>query len=81
MPIKMISCVSLPPATTSSVPINDYANANEELAKMDMEAYYHVAGRVFVEGACTPSKSLGILGHVHFVKQIIKKQTMQQLKN
>jgi hypothetical protein len=39
MPVKIISCVSLPPATVSSVPIHDYAEANEELAKMNLEEY------------------------------------------
>ena len=31
MPAKLISCISLPPATLSSVPINDFAIANVEL--------------------------------------------------
>ena len=33
----LISCISLPPATISSVPINDFAKANEELANVVME--------------------------------------------
>ena len=40
MPVRFISCVSLPYATLSSVPIYDYAIANEELAGMSMEEYY-----------------------------------------
>ena len=36
MPIKLISCVSLPPATISSVPIYDFAIANEELASKNV---------------------------------------------
>jgi hypothetical protein len=32
MPMKMICCISLPPATIMSVPIYDFAIANEELA-------------------------------------------------
>ena len=31
MPIKLLSCMTLPPATVSSVPIYDFAMANEEL--------------------------------------------------
>jgi hypothetical protein len=31
MPMKLISCVSLPPATISSVPIYDFGIANDEL--------------------------------------------------
>ena len=40
MPVKLISSFSLPPAAISSVPIYDYASANEELANMSMETYY-----------------------------------------
>ena len=29
MPLKLICCLSLPPETISSVPMNDFANANE----------------------------------------------------
>jgi hypothetical protein len=49
MPESLICCVSLPPATILSVPIYDYVEANEELAKLGTEQY--VAGRVFVEVA------------------------------
>jgi len=37
MPIKFISCMSLPPVTISSVPDHDFAIANEGLAKKYME--------------------------------------------
>jgi len=40
MPAKLISCISLPPATRSSVPIYDFAKANTELAKENMEQYF-----------------------------------------
>ena len=41
MPMKMLSCMSLPPATTTSVPIYDFANADEDddIMGMDMEDY------------------------------------------
>jgi hypothetical protein len=45
MPIKLVSCISLPSATISSVPINDYAKANMELAAEDMEVYYPCCGK------------------------------------
>jgi len=54
----MISCMSLPPVTISSVPIFDFAIANEELAIIS------AAVRAFVEDACILSKSLETLGHV-----------------
>jgi hypothetical protein len=50
MPTKMISCVSLPPATISSIPIADYVEANEELAKTDMEVYYPCCGKSICVG-------------------------------
>ena len=55
MPLKLICCVSLPPATILSVPIDDYATANEEMAKWETKTYIHVVGRVFVEDAYTSS--------------------------
>ena len=40
----------------------------------------HVAEKVFVEGAYTPSVSLKTIGHAHFVKQIEQgKQTKKEL--
>ena len=45
MPKKLICCVSLPPATITSVPIDDFAVANEELARKDMEEYYTCCGK------------------------------------
>ena len=45
MPQKLICCVSLPPATTSSVPIDDFVIANEELADQETEAYYPCCGK------------------------------------
>jgi TPR repeat protein len=50
MPIRIISCVSLPPATIKSVPIYDYANANVELAKMATETYYSCCGKSICKG-------------------------------
>jgi hypothetical protein len=51
MPYKLICCISLPSATLSSVPINDFAIANEELSKIDMEIYFSCCGKSIVEGA------------------------------
>jgi len=65
MPVNLLCCVSLPPATISSVPINDFANANERFENKDMQLYYHVAGRVFVKGVNTPLFILEMTS-VHF---------------
>jgi TPR repeat protein len=50
MPYKLILCISLPPATRSSVPIYDYAIANKELAKMGTEQYYPCCGKSICAG-------------------------------
>jgi TPR repeat protein len=50
MPVKIICCISLPPATRSSVPIYDFVTANEELADQDMEAYYPCCGKSICAG-------------------------------
>jgi TPR repeat protein len=54
MPNELIACVSLPPASITSVPIYDYALANEELANMGMEVYYPCCGKGICFG-CTHS--------------------------
>jgi hypothetical protein len=50
MPVKLLSFASLLDATVSSVPIYDYAMANEELAKMDTAIYYLCCGKIICQG-------------------------------
>jgi tetratricopeptide (TPR) repeat protein len=50
MPVQLISCMALPPATIMSVPINDYAIANEELTGTDMAHYYSCCGKSVCKG-------------------------------
>ena len=50
MPVELICCASLQPATVSSIPIYDFAEANEELATKDMEAYYPCCGKHICRG-------------------------------
>jgi TPR repeat protein len=50
MPNKLICCVSLPPATILSVPISDFAIANEELAREDMDGYFPCCGKNICRG-------------------------------
>ena len=47
MPVRILSCISLPPATIFSVPINDFAkaNENEELAGVGTKRYYACCGK------------------------------------
>lgn len=48
-------CLASSDATIESVPVNDSANANVQMAKVSI---IHVAGNSFVKGAYTPSTSL-----------------------
>ena len=50
MPVKLICCVSLPPATLLSVPIYDFAKANEELATEGTDGYYPCCGKSICRG-------------------------------
>ena len=50
MPHQLICCMTLPPATISSVPINDYAKANEELAREDVEQYFSCCSKSICGG-------------------------------
>jgi TPR repeat protein len=54
MPVKLICCLSLPPTTILSVPIYDFAIANEELADKHTEHYYTCCGKG-VCGGCIHS--------------------------
>jgi hypothetical protein len=45
MPVRLICCVSLPPATITSVPIYDFAIANVELEHIAAETYYACCGK------------------------------------
>ena len=50
MPVKLICCVSLPPATISSVPINDFAIAHEAFKDKEMDVYYPCCGKYICRG-------------------------------
>jgi hypothetical protein len=50
MPAHLICCVSLPPATISSVPIDDFAKANQELENEEMEIHYPCCGKNICRG-------------------------------
>jgi TPR repeat protein len=45
IPVQLLSCVSLPPATKFYVPIYDFAKANEELAGKAMDTYFSCCGK------------------------------------
>jgi TPR repeat protein len=54
MPNKLISCITLPPATIMSVPIADFAKANGMLANLATEEYYSCCGKSIC-GGCVGS--------------------------
>ena len=58
MPKQIIWCISLPPATISSVPIYNIAIANEELAGEVMEIHIPCCGKFMCTGVYTPSVGL-----------------------
>jgi TPR repeat protein len=50
MPVTILLCATFPPATIMSVPIYDYAIANEELADEAMDGYYPCCGKNICRG-------------------------------
>jgi TPR repeat protein len=66
MPAKLIYCVSLPPATRSSVPIYDFVKANEELANKDMDVYYPCCGKTICQGCKHSFRESGNSGKCPF---------------
>jgi TPR repeat protein len=68
MPINLISCVSLPPATILSVPIIDFAIANEELAIMNTEVYYSCCGKSLCKGCIYSFREYGNIATCPFCK-------------
>ena len=50
MPTLIIFSKSLPPATIFSVPVHDFAEANEELEMEDMKHYYECCGKHICRG-------------------------------
>ena len=66
MPVKIVSCVSLPPATIFSVPIYDFAMANEELKTEDMEQYYPCCGKTICAGCDYSFDQSGNIGKCPF---------------
>jgi len=68
MPERLISCMSLPPATISSVPICDFADANEELANMGTTEYYSCCGKSICKGCVDSFRKSGNIGTCAFCK-------------
>ena len=78
MPVKLISCVSLPPATLSSVPINDFAKANEELVDELTETYYSCCGKSICGGCVHSSYESGNIGKCPFCNANQENKTVEE---
>ena len=50
MPVQLICCILLPPATITSVPLYDFAIANTELASKGIRTYYPCCGKSVCKG-------------------------------
>ena len=50
--LKMLNCMSLPPATISSVPIYDATKAHKQLEDETMEECYPCCGKSICKGCC-----------------------------
>ena len=50
MPIELMCCISLPPATIYSVPIHYFASANEAHIDLETDMYYPCCGKCICKG-------------------------------
>jgi len=78
MPVKLISCMTLPPATITSIPIYDFAMANQELAKEDMEDYYSCCGNYICSGCIHSLCMSGNYAHCPFCKAETMSKTNEE---
>jgi TPR repeat protein len=79
MPEKLISCASLRPATISSVPINDFAIANQELATEPMEQYFSCCGKSICRGCIHSFSKTGNNGKCPFCNSDQSNKTEEEL--
>jgi len=68
-PGGVLACFSLPDATILSIPIYDFADEHEELARMDMEEYYSCCGKSIYKGCSLSSLSAPFAIPTHVAKQ------------
>ena len=80
MPNKLISCVSLPPATIFSVPIYNFANAHEGLKKT-MDAYYPCCGKTICTGCEHSFRESGNIGKCPFCNSNRDKTYEEDIEN
>ena len=79
MPARLICCLSLPPATITSVPINDFAIANQELAYEVMAEYYPCCGKKICKGCIYSFYESGNAGKCPFCNSDRSNKTEEEL--
>jgi TPR repeat protein len=78
MPVKLISCISLPPATISSVPIRDYVKANKEFADKATEVYYSCCGKSICRGCAHSFMQSGNIGKCPYCNAETMRKTNEE---
>jgi tetratricopeptide (TPR) repeat protein len=78
MPVRLICCISLPPATILSVPINDFAEANQELASKQTIEYYSCCGKSICRGCLYSFGKSGNMGKCPYCKAEIAGKTNEE---
>ena len=79
MPVRLLSCISLPPATISSVPINEYAIAHAELANnVETEHYFECCGKSICRGCVFSFATTGLLGQCPYCNADRKGKTDEE---
>jgi tetratricopeptide (TPR) repeat protein len=84
MPMKLLACISLPPASIKSVPIYDFATANEGLAGVDMRFYFSCCGKSICKGCAWSFTQSGNAENCPFCKAENEKtdeKRIEQLMN
>ena len=81
MPVKLLCCISLLPATLLSVPIYDYAFVNQELelGDTDMEGYYPCCGKSICRGCVDSFYKSGNIGKCPYCKAERRKKTDEEM--
>ena len=78
MPVKLISCFSLPPATISSVPIRDFVEANKEFAGKGTANYYSCCGKSICGGCVYSFHESGNDGNCPFCNAMTGGKTNEE---
>jgi hypothetical protein len=75
MPYKLIACISLPPASILSIPIYDFAVANEKLATLETEHYYSCCRKSICGGCLDSFRKSGNNEKCAFCKAYVRGKT------